>query len=155
MENLCRADKKSSPQYEESLDLRFKFQKLISGNECSTIFPEFETHSAIAYFTHPVVGSVILVDVDGVLFLVSNLRSHFDDSTVRASVQVSFITSFGSNECVSQHEFSSNGDRQKLQLIGAHSSVFLKVPGSSSCLLGIHSPRKRTKCSGQRTIFEC
>uniref|UniRef100_A0A0M3HQG1 MMS1_N domain-containing protein n=1 Tax=Ascaris lumbricoides TaxID=6252 RepID=A0A0M3HQG1_ASCLU len=64
-------------------------KKLISGNECSTIFPEFETHSAIAYFTHPVVGSVILVDVDGVLFLVSNLRSHFDDSTVRASVQIS------------------------------------------------------------------
>uniref|UniRef100_A0A914ZLW5 Uncharacterized protein n=1 Tax=Parascaris univalens TaxID=6257 RepID=A0A914ZLW5_PARUN len=34
-------------------------------------------------------GNLILVDADGALFLVSNLRTPFDDSTVRATVEIS------------------------------------------------------------------
>ncbi|VDM51091.1 unnamed protein product [Toxocara canis] len=61
---------------------------MIDDGGCATILLEFEAHSAVAYFTQPLMGSVTLLDVDNVLFLTSNLRTYFDECSAFVTVQV-------------------------------------------------------------------
>ncbi|KHN86211.1 hypothetical protein Tcan_03319 [Toxocara canis] len=64
-------------------------KQMIDDGGCATILLEFEAHSAVAYFTQPLMGSVTLLDVDNVLFLTSNLRTYFDECSAFVTVQLS------------------------------------------------------------------
>lgn len=64
-------------------------KSLVADNSCGPLRPQFPRPASTSYFIHPIVGRLVLVDMDDRILLTGELRQLFDSSATRATVQVS------------------------------------------------------------------
>ncbi|VDM53219.1 unnamed protein product [Angiostrongylus costaricensis] len=64
-------------------------KSLVANNSCGPLRPQFPRPAATAYFMYPVVGRLVLVDMDDQILLTGELRQLRDSSAMRATVQAS------------------------------------------------------------------
>ncbi|CAJ0961585.1 unnamed protein product, partial [Mesorhabditis belari] len=57
--------------------------------KCLVMRPHFARPVAFSTFAHPIVGQLVLVDTDDVIFVSGSLRHLFDEAATRATIQVS------------------------------------------------------------------
>ncbi|CAJ0610120.1 unnamed protein product [Cylicocyclus nassatus] len=73
-------------------------KSLVADNSCGPLRPQFPRPAATATFMYPVVGRLVLVDMDDRILLTGELRQIHEDGAKRATVQVS-SEEMGSKGC--------------------------------------------------------